>query len=117
MTGNEFQLATRGTAIYQGANQKTPEAVVYCALGLSGEAGEVSEKLKRLVRKSGFSALAAMDEDTRASIMKEIGDVCWYVARLADELGHDLDVVLRANTEKLLSRKDRGVLHGDGDNR
>ena len=114
---DEYQQFTRTTAIYPGAATGSAEARIYCTLGLSGEAGEVAEKVKKIIRVGGLSALASIDDETKQALAKEVGDALWYAARLSDELGLKLSDVARANAEKLSSRKDRGLLHGSGDNR
>ena len=82
-------------------------------LGLSGEAGEVMEKFKKILRdKNG-----KISEDDHAAIIKELGDVLWYVNSAAHLLGSSLEEVARLNNEKLASRQQRGQLHGSGDNR
>jgi NTP pyrophosphatase (non-canonical NTP hydrolase) len=80
--------------------------VFYPALGLAGEAGEVANKVKKLMRDSKEYDIAG-----------EIGDVLWYVAALCSDLGLDMDTVATKNLNKLNSRKNRGVLGGSGDNR
>ncbi len=84
-------------------------AIVYPALGLVGEAGEISEKVKKWLRGDR--------ELDKIGILKELGDPLWYIAAMADDLGFTLQDVIDANVEKLTSRKDRGVLKGSGDNR
>lgn len=84
-------------------------AIVYPALGMIGEAGEVSEKVKKWLRGD--------KELDKADLAKEIGDVLWYCAALADDLGYTLQQVAFMNIEKLESRRDRGVVKGSGDNR
>ncbi len=82
-------------------------------LGLAGESGEVLEKFKKILRdKRGVLT----DED-KVEIVKELGDILWYVNAVAHLLGSDLDHVASANIEKLASRKERDLLHGSGDNR
>jgi NTP pyrophosphatase (non-canonical NTP hydrolase) len=109
MEFNEYQKKSRQTAIYPNLGSN----FVYPTLGLSGEAGEVAEKIKKVLRdKNGL-----IDEDTKAEIAKELGDVLWYVAQLATELNLDLDEVALKNIDKLFSRLDRGVIKGNGDNR
>jgi NTP pyrophosphatase (non-canonical NTP hydrolase) len=82
-------------------------------LGLSDESGEVLGKFKKLLRdKQGVLT----DED-KAEIIKELGDILWYIATVSHLLGSSLDEVANKNNQKLLSRKDRGVLSGSGDNR
>ena len=112
-----YQAFTKTTAIYPGNGEGTAEARVYCLLGLCGESGELAEKIKKIVRGGGFAALADLDDDKRAEIKKELGDILWYTARCADELGLKLSDVATTNIKKLSSRKERNVLHGSGDNR
>jgi NTP pyrophosphatase (non-canonical NTP hydrolase) len=109
MDFQEYQKKSRETALYPGKDKN----FVYPTLGLSGEAGEVAEKIKKVLRdKNGI-----IDEVTRAEIQKELGDVLWYTSQIATELGLSLDEVAQKNIEKLFSRKERGTLHGNGDNR
>lgn len=84
-------------------------AIVYPALGLSGEAGEIAEKVKKWLRGD--------KELDKEGLLKELGDPLWYITSLADDLGFTLQDVVDANIEKLSSRKDRGLLKGNGDNR
>lgn len=82
-------------------------------LGLVGESGEVAEKFKKLIRdKKG-----QISEEDRAEILKELGDILWYVNAVAHLLGSSLDEVATNNLQKVLGRKDRGVTAGSGDNR
>jgi len=108
-TFGDYQRKSRETAIYPDAGRN----FVYPTLGLSGEAGEVAEKIKKVLRDRG----GKIDDETRAVVEKELGDVLWYVAQLATELGLDLGAVAEKNLAKLASRKERGVLSGSGDNR
>ncbi len=105
---SEYQRLSRRTAEYPR------EAwLAYPALGLAGEAGEVAEHAKKAIRDNG----GVITDERRAALRKELGDVLWYVAQLASELGLDLDDIAEANLEKLLSRQRRGVLSGSGDER
>ena len=105
---NEYQHKARETAMYP-----TDQAIAYCALGLTGESGEVADKIKKIIRdKQG-----EFTDDDRAEIAKELGDVLWYIANLSFEMNLSLDHVARKNLEKLSSRAQRGVLGGSGDNR
>lgn len=82
-------------------------------LGLSGESGEVMEKFKKILRdKNG-----EISENDRDAIIKELGDVLWYVNSIAHLLGCSLEEVARRNNDKLLSRQSRGEIHGSGDDR
>jgi NTP pyrophosphatase (non-canonical NTP hydrolase) len=103
-SANEYQQWTRTTAKYP-----RHKGVEYCLYGMVSEVGEVADKLKKPIR-DGY----AVDPN---AISKEIGDVVWYCARLADELGVDLGKILWDNIEKLSSRKERNVISGSGDER
>ena len=103
---NDYQNRANETAIY-------PEGLNYPILGLAGEAGEICNKYKKVLRDSG-GEITITDVDQMA---KELGDVLWYVAQIATELGTDLETVARVNIMKLGDRKDRGVLGGSGDER
>jgi len=87
--------------------------VLYPVLGLCGEAGEVAEKVKKVYRDKG----GIITEDTKQELKKELGDVLWYISTISRDLGLTLEEVAQANIEKLTSRKARGVIHGNGDNR
>jgi NTP pyrophosphatase (non-canonical NTP hydrolase) len=110
MQFNEYQEAASRTAGYP-----TPGGIpfIYPTLGLAGEAGEVAEKIKKVIRDEG----GVVSEQKRTEIQKELGDVLWYVSEVARQLGLKLDDVARLNIEKLASRKERGVISGSGDNR
>ena len=105
---SEYQRLSRRTAEYPREAWLT-----YPALGLAGEAGEVAEHAKKTIRDDE----GTVSEERRAAMAKELGDVLWYVAQLASELGLELDDIAAANLDKLLSRQRRGVLSGSGDER
>ena len=105
---NDYQNKARETAMYP-----SEQAIAYCALGLTGEAGEVADKIKKIIRDKG----GRFTEDDRSEIAKELGDVLWYIANLSFEMNLSLDHVARKNIKKLSSRAQRGVLGGSGDNR
>lgn len=106
---NEYQKMASKTAIYPEEHELT-----YAALGLAGEAGEVANKVKKLIRDG-------IDPDTydakRAEIADEVGDVLWYIAALCKDLRVDLEDVARGNLHKLADRQRRGKLQGQGDKR
>jgi len=106
MTATDYQNSACKTAIFP-----KELGVQYLALGLTGEAGEVANKVKKLIRDGGDSP------DKRKEIAKELGDVCWYLAVLAQELGSNLGKIMEDNIAKLEDRKARGVIGGSGDNR
>lgn len=105
---NEYQKGALETAVY-------PEQyrVIYPALGLAGEAGEVADKVKKIIRDENGD----ISDEKRHAIAMEIGDVLWYCATLAHDLGYSLEDVARMNYEKLQSRKLRGKIGGSGDER
>ena len=109
MTFNEYQLKARETAIFPEENNR----FIYATLGMMGEAGEVSEKIKKIWRDKGKE----VNEVDREEIKKELGDVLWYMSQLALELKIDFDDVATNNINKLQSRLARNVIHGSGDNR
>lgn len=106
---NDYQKAALGTAIYP--NKKSN--FTYPALGLVGEAGEVADKLKKVIRDNG----GVLTPEVREKVAKELGDVLWYLAVLSYEMGYDLSDIGGMNLDKLASRKERGVLSGSGDER
>lgn len=112
MTLNEYQGSARSTALYPKAVK-----VLYPTLKLAGEAGEVAEKLGKLMRDEAYLPGAPLSEAQTEALAAELGDVLWYVANLAADLGLDLDTVASSNLAKLASRRDRGVIHGSGDDR
>jgi len=109
MTFDEYQKLTGKTAIYPDIGK----GFVYPTLGLVGEAGEVAEKVKKIFRDQG----GIVTDEKKEEIKKELGDVLWYLSQVSHEFGLSLDEVARFNIEKLNSRKERGKISGDGDNR
>lgn len=101
---NDYQDFVKSMKVYPEKH-----AIVYPALGLVGEAGEISEKVKKWLRGD--------KELDKEALLQELGDPLWYIASLADDLGYTLQEVVDANMEKLRSRKERNVLKGSGDNR
>ncbi|MEV4533771.1 nucleoside triphosphate pyrophosphohydrolase family protein [Asanoa sp. NPDC049518] len=100
-------------ALRTAAPRDKKNELLHLVLGLVGESGEVAEKFKKWVRD------LESDESRidRADIGRELGDVLWYLAVLADYLDLSLDDIAKANLAKLASRQSRGVLGGSGDNR
>lgn len=108
MQFKEYEEIIQQTALYPDAGKGTQLSMAYTALGLTGEAGEFSEKVKKRIRDGVFDPRLAA---------KELGDVLWYLTASAKELGYSLQDIAEMNMVKLLSRKDRGVLTGSGDER
>ncbi|MFA5080619.1 MAG: nucleoside triphosphate pyrophosphohydrolase family protein [Candidatus Paceibacterota bacterium] len=109
MTFQEYQDEARKTAIYPNLDSN----FIYPTLGLVGEAGEVAEKIKKVIRDDNYQ----ISEEKRVELAKELGDVLWYIANLSKELGLSLEDVANKNLEKLKSRQQRNELGGSGDNR
>ncbi len=109
MNLNHYQHKSRETALYPNVGNNP----IYPTLGLAGEAGEVADKVKKILRdKNGV-----FDASSKEAIKLELGDVLWYIAQLSSELGFDLEDVASSNLKKLKSRSERGHLSGSGDNR
>ena len=109
MNFNDYQALAKRTAIYPSRGHN----LIYPILGLNGEAGEVAEKVKKLIRdKDGVK-----DDKFVSEITKELGDVLWYVAAICSELGLPMQVVAKLNIEKLTDRMERDNLSGSGDTR
>lgn len=109
MKFDDYQKRSRPLAIYPDIDRN----FVYPVLGLVGEAGEVAEKIKKALRDDKGKISPERLEDIR----KEMGDVLWYLAQLATELGLSLSNVAEHNLTKLQSRHRRGTLSGSGDSR
>ena len=108
MTLNEYQQKALETAIYP-----TEYKVTYPALGLTREAGEVADKVKKVIRDNK----GEISKEKAVELAKEAGDVLWYIATLAHDIGFTLEEIGQMNYEKLHSRQQRGMLGGSGDNR
>jgi len=109
MNFTEYQQKAKTTAMYPNLGSN----INYPALGLGGETGEVLNKVKKIMRDHD----GKITDEYREILKSELGDVLWYTAALANELKLDLGEIAQANIDKLFSRKERGTLHGDGDNR
>jgi len=105
---NSYQRNASSTAIYPEEHR-----ILYPALGLAGEAGEVANKVKKLIRDGPDKRPDTWRED----IASEIGDVLWYCAALATDLNLSLGMIAGQNEKKLGQRKQSGTLGGGGDTR
>ena len=108
MTLNDYQKEALSTAVY-GSGSK----IIYPTLGLAGEAGEVADKVKKVLRDNN----GEFDEWRKIQIAAEIGDVLWYIAALTNDLGYTLEDIAKLNLGKLKSRRENNTIHGEGDNR
>ena len=114
MNFNEYQNIIKqfDTFTNQSGNLTNPSFIAKI-LGLSGEAGEVAEKFKKIYRdKNG-----QIDDNDKQAITKELGDVLWYLATISRYLDISFEEVATRNIDKLQSRKNRDQLHGSGDDR
>ncbi|MCL4404482.1 MAG: nucleoside triphosphate pyrophosphohydrolase family protein [Candidatus Marsarchaeota archaeon] len=102
----DYQKYSRKTAIYP---KELRGGIFYASLGLSGEVGELLNKVKKIARDN-----AELDKD---GIKLELGDILWYVAAIAEEAGINLDDVAKANIEKLEKRRENNTIKGNGDYR
>jgi NTP pyrophosphatase (non-canonical NTP hydrolase) len=107
MTFKQYQLKSRKTAIYKPIGYQ----VVYPALGIAGEAGELIEKIKKLLRNDQ----GVLSAESRHDIKIELGDLLWYMSQVATDLEIDMEDVAQSNLDKLFDRQKRGVLHSSGD--
>jgi len=103
---NEYQLKAGESALMDGN-------LIYHVLGLTNEAGEVAGKVKKVIRDKGN----VWDQVDRDALAQELGDVLWYLSRVASHFDFTLEEIAQMNLEKIASRKARGVLGGSGDNR
>ena len=113
MTIEEYQEKAIATLTANHAYGDITPQLLAQVLGLVGESGEMAEKFKKLLRdKQGI-----LNDEDKAEIVKELGDILWYVTSVSHLVGSSLEEVARVNNQKLASRKDRDQLSGSGDNR
>ena len=104
-----YQKNARLTAQYPNIGSN----YIYPTLGLVGEAGEVAEKIKKVIRdKKG-----KFDEESKKGLKKELGDVLWYISNICTEFNFSLDDIAQHNLEKLKKRAAKGTISGSGDDR
>ena len=108
MDFNKYQETAVSTAIYPDTHR-----ILYPALGMAGEAGEVANKVKKIIRDGTDN----LPEDWKDQLASEIGDVLWYCAALANDIGIPLSLIAAQNRDKLLERKQKGTIGGSGDKR
>jgi NTP pyrophosphatase (non-canonical NTP hydrolase) len=110
MNFNDYQKQALTTVISSGSEFND---LLHWVLGVNGEAGEVAEKVKKIIRDKG----GKVSEEDRQQLGHELGDVLWYLAVFAHHLGLDFETIAQQNLDKLQSRKQRGVIQGSGDKR
>jgi len=107
MTLNEYQRQAIKEAFYEKID------IAYSALGITGEAGEIADHVKKMLRDDD----GVLTPERKEILVKELGDVLWYVANMAKGLGVTLEDVAITNLDKIRDRKNRGTYRGSGDNR
>ena len=107
-TFEDYEREAAKTAIYPGKGSGTGMALAYTALGLIGEAGEATEKIKKFIRDGNLD---------KRLVALELGDVLWYLTALANEVGYSLQDIAQMNYVKLSRRLEEGTLRGSGDTR
>ena len=115
MTLLDYEEQAMDMALYDGF-------LIYPTIGLAGEAGEVANKVGKMLRDNeilpdGGEPVFDMDFEQRLGLAKELGDVLWMLTAVSNDLGFDLEEIATMNLEKLRSRQRRGRLRGSGDNR
>lgn len=118
MTFRQYDTLVKSCAQYPDINQN----LIYPALGLAGESGEYVDKIKKLWRNEDVTGLDELNRlssgtEKRQELLKELGDILWYINASASSLGSSLEEVAAINAAKLLDRKDRNVIKSEGDNR
>ncbi len=113
MKFDDYQRRAITTDVYGGKGDVLSIAFLNKVLGLVGETGEIAEKVKKLQRNQG----GKMTAKDRKELLKELGDVLWYLSAIAYYLEEPLGSLATANLDKLLDRKARGVIKSKGDNR
>lgn len=111
MDFSEYEQLAARTASWSGKQKE--HLLAYLALGVAGEAGEVAEKIKKILRNDE----GVVSPEKRDAIKQEVGDVLWYLAMLSRELGFPFEEAAKANIQKLADRAARGVIKSSGDNR
>ena len=104
---DEYQSVSQATTVYPQESK-----IVYPALGLAGEAGEVANKAKKILRGD-----YELTEEVRVAIADELGDALWYLAAVAGDIGYTLNDIAQRNINKLSDRRRRGVIRGTVDTR
>lgn len=107
MTLNEYQKIAIDEAFYEKID------LAYSALGITGEAGEIADHVKKMLRDDD----GILTSERKEVLIKELGDVLWYIANFAKGLGVSLDDIAKENIKKIQDRKKRGTYRGSGDNR
>ncbi len=111
MDFKEYEKQAAATAHFTDKQQEY--ILAYLALGVAGEAGEVAEKIKKILRNDN----GVVSPEKRDAVKSEVGDVLWYLSQLSRALGFSFDEAAETNLAKLADRAARGVIKSEGDNR
>lgn len=124
MTFDEYQEKAHTFASYDqkalerfGPDIADAATFLYPSSKLAGEAGEVAEKMAKLVRDQGVVSFSGVSPESKLQIRAELSDCLWYIAEIAHRLDISLQDVAEYNIQKLSGRVNRGTINGDGDNR
>lgn len=112
MDFDEYQKEASKTSIYPKEN-----AIYYLTLGFVGEAGELANKVKKIIRDDRQMDLSNLTKEKKEELIMELGDSLWYASQIAEKLGYGLGDVAEKNLEKLADRFKRGKISGSGDKR
>ena len=113
MNFNDYQKQAISTDVYGGKGDVNSIAFLNKVLGLVGETGEIAEKIKKSQRNND----GIISKTDREALLKELGDVLWYLSAIAHYLGEPLEAIAETNLGKVLDRKSRGVVRSSGDER
>ena len=115
MDFNTYQKLAGKTDFHTSKKEKRifGNLFAYPTFGITGEAGEMADKVKKIFRDHD----GKLSPEMRHDLILELGDILWYMAKMARALGVTLDEVARRNINKINSRKKRGVIKGSGDHR
>ena len=115
MNFNEYQKLAKKTDFHSPKKEKEVfgNLLAYPTFGITGEAGELADKIKKVFRDDGGKLFPKVKHD----LVLELGDILWYIAKMAGALGVSLDDVAKLNLKKIMSRQKRGVIKGSGDHR
>lgn len=111
LTMNEYQQKAGETAKYPGRGDGGDQGLIYTLLGIAEEAGETAGVMSKTIRDDWD------DDRVMESLMKELGDLLWFISQAAHELKTDLETIAIMNLQKLADRRERGVISGQGDER
>tara|TARA_B100000925_G_scaffold291574_1_gene280179 strand:+ start:2596 stop:2949 length:354 start_codon:yes stop_codon:yes gene_type:complete len=110
---SEYEHIAKKSALYP---KNEVNGVIYTAIGLSNESGEVLGKLKKIIRDFDGSFSEGVEQNKEV-LIDELGDVLWYLCLLGGEIGSSLEEIAQKNNKKLYSRLQSGTIKGDGDDR